>query len=647
MVVFNERKAQFRQEDYHLGVTDGCGMVLEEPAKGMGECGLMKRIQQFANKVCAALAALPYAWQSAPGWLVGLTAVLMLQGIAGPIIAWLAGQTVGVIGSTFAAVSGSVNAVSVGAMMNKVLLLGAWIIVLLFDAGLYPLVYLFSSQLNERMTLHIQRLILDKGLSFKRIDNLADEDFHDRLSLILNESKSRPVNYIVLYTYILRGLVSIVSYFVLLIPYAWWLPFVVIASGVPLTFSLERMRERNWVAQRAHQSDLRQLEYLAALPFDRTHAGEIRLFGMADMLRERFDSHVNSYTSTLQSMRMKSLLGVLPGLLVGLTGYGLSIAGMLYLPTVASVTGYAVMIQSFVSMRSTVDGMVQNLTFLGEKAYFFRDFRQFMDTEETWPSEIGGSDGANVDADAAVPPDIELRDVWFRYPHAADWALRGVNLHIRPGETAVICGANGAGKSTLIGLVSGLYIPTRGQVLVDGRPLDVDTVDAVRSRMAALLQPYSIYGFDVASNVDLSMRHDKSERLERALRFGFGDGPHPSLGAQLLEEFGGVNLSGGQQQRLALARLAYRDAPCLLLDEPTSAIDPIREAELFDAIRAFCKGRTALLVTHRLSLTAAGDQIIVMDGGRIAESGSLSQLRDKSDGLFARMLAEQARITVE
>lgn len=592
---------------------------------------MRERIGIVVRKTLSTLQALPYAWKASPAWLLALTGVLVAQGLVGPATSVLAGRTVG-------AISGSGG--------DTVALTACWAVVLALDCGSYPLMYLFSSQLNERMTLYMHRVIMDKGLELKRMDLLEAPGLYDRLSAILKEAGARPVNYIVLYTYILRGAVSLLSYAVILWRVSWWIPLLVIASGVPVTKSLERMRQASWIAQRENQGDLRFVEYLTSLPLDRASAADVKLYSAGGLLRDAFDEHAARYSATLKGMRVASLRRVIPGLLLGIAGYTLALSGILRLPADVAVTvsGGAVLVQSFVSMRATVDGIVQNLSFLGEKAYFFRDVNEFMALRENWPDAEPAHD---AEPEGEGPMGIELRHVWFRYPGEDDYALKDVSLRVEPGRTLVVCGRNGAGKSTLLGIISGLFLPERGEVLIDGRPLTDGGIDAVRERMAVMLQHPGIYGFPVEQNISMRTPGESDRRrAERSLAFAFGDDPRPDAGRRLLKEYGGTELSGGQNQRVALARLAYRDAPCILLDEPTAAIDPLREAELFDSIAAMCAGRTAVLVTHRLPLAATGDRIVVMQDGRIAESGTLDELRDRDDGIFAAMVAEQERITL-
>lgn len=431
----------------------------------------MEKIKVIIRKTLSTLQALPYAWKASPAWLLALTGVLVIQGLIGPAMSVIAGRTVGALSGTDG---------------NILVLTVCWAVILTLDCGSYPLMYLFSSQLNERMTLYMHRVIMGKGLELKRMDLLEDPGLYDRLSTILKEAGSRPVNYIVLYTYILRGVISLLSYAVILWRVSWWIPLLVIASGVPITKSLERMRQDSWIAQRENQSDLRFVEYLTSLPLDRRSAVDVKLYHVDRLLGDAFDEHAARYSAVLRGIRVASLVRVVPGLLLGIAGYTLSLFGILRLPAgiAVTVTGGAVLVQSFVSMRATVDGIVQNLSFLGEKAYFFRDVNEFMALREDWDDTVPAADTA---PGGEGPIGIELRHVWFRYPGGDDYVLRDVNLRVEPGQTLVVCGRNGAGKSTMIGIISGLFLPERGEVLINGRPLTADNIDAVRDRMAVML----------------------------------------------------------------------------------------------------------------------------------------------------------------
>jgi ABC-type multidrug transport system fused ATPase/permease subunit len=388
---------------------------------------------------------------------------------------------------------------------------------------------------------------------------------------------------------------------------------------------------------------------------------------MKELISSVYEDESRKYDQALKSTRMHSLVMVFPGVFLGIIGYMVSVSGILLAKVTLAMTValIATIVQSFVSMRLTVDGLVQNMSFLGERAYFFKNLNQFLLQSEEWPDEeteeaerangkkknngiVRAYPASPVEKnmhDYRCPYEIELSHVWFRYPGTTCDVLQDVNLRISPGQTVVICGRNGAGKSTLMRLIAGLYVPTRGKVLINGETIKKDNIDAIHQHMSALFQDYSVFAFDLRTNIALSRIVD-DDMVSQTLDFAFSTDSHPALDAHLVKEFGGEELSGGQKQRVGLARLAYKDADCLLLDEPTSAIDPLREAELFDSIREVCRGKTAVIVTHRLPLAAIGSCVIVVDDGKIIEKGTVEQLKNVPNGLFATMLSEQARIAV-
>jgi ATP-binding cassette subfamily B protein len=273
---------------------------------------------------------------------------------------------------------------------------------------------------------------------------------------------------------------------------------------------------------------------------------------------------------------------------------------------------------------------------LGESVLYFTDLRSF---------ETGR-------AEAPPPPEpgpfrgIEAKGITFRYPGAARDALHDVDLSIGPGRIVALVGANGSGKTTLTKILAGLYRPDGGRLCHGGRPVDDPALlralaavvfqDFVRYRLTAMdnitfgrpdRPADRAWATSVAGQVDL---HDQIERLPNGY-----DTP-------LSREFtGGADLSGGQWQRLALARAFYRDAPFVILDEPTAALDPQAEAELFANIRQLFAGRSVLLVSHRFSTVRGADLIYVLDEGRVVEQGSHDALM-ALDGDYARLFRLQA-----
>ena len=244
---------------------------------------------------------------------------------------------------------------------------------------------------------------------------------------------------------------------------------------------------------------------------------------------------------------------------------------------------------------------------------------------------------------------IEFRGVGFRYPESEEWALRNIDLSIRPGEKIALVGPNGAGKTTLIKLLSRLYDPTEGAILIDGIDIrELDPVD-LRQKIGVIFQDFVRYHVPARENVGFG-QIDSLEKIEQIIEAARKSGAHPII-ENLPEGYetmlgrwfrGGHELSVGQWQKIALARAFMRDAEILVLDEPTAALDAETEYEIFRHFQELTEGKTAILISHRFSTVRMADRIVVIQEGRIAEIGSHPELL-RQEGIYAHLFSMQAQ----
>jgi ATP-binding cassette subfamily B protein len=244
-------------------------------------------------------------------------------------------------------------------------------------------------------------------------------------------------------------------------------------------------------------------------------------------------------------------------------------------------------------------------------------------------------------------PDLTLgitaENVSFTYPGREEPAVKGVTLTLNDGETVAIVGENGAGKSTLVRLLTGLYRPSEGKVTVGGLDTSLTDPSSLYQNTSGVFQGYQRYKMTLAENVEISdTAAGDANRMETVLRDADADMTIPP-DTMLSPEFDGIDLSGGQWQRIAIARGLYRSNGFIVLDEPTSAIDPIEETRIYEQFRRLSEGKCAVVVTHRLGSAKLAKKIIVMDGGRIVDIGTHEELLARSEGKYADMWAAQAR----
>lgn len=247
----------------------------------------------------------------------------------------------------------------------------------------------------------------------------------------------------------------------------------------------------------------------------------------------------------------------------------------------------------------------------------------------------------------SMPPRIEFRDVSFTYPQAEKPTIRHLNLTIEPGEKIALVGVNGAGKTTLVKLLSGMYLPTEGTILVDGVPVQKFNAEEYCRLTATLYQDVNVLPFTIGENVACTDPYDRDKALDCLKKAGLWEmveklpkGLDTSLTQKL--DAKGVQLSGGQMQKLLFARALYQDSPVLILDEPTAALDPLAEADLYEKYASHAEGRTSIFISHRLSSTQFCDRILFMEEGAVREEGTHTALLKKG-GRYAKMFEVQSQ----
>ena len=391
----------------------------------------------------------------------------------------------------------------------------------------------------------------------------------------------------------------------------------------------------------------RERGYLASLLTGRDPAKEVRAFGLAGFLRARHDRLYDERITEMRRISAKQLRGMAAADLASSATIAAAIAGVLWLAAShhLSLSSAAAGAAALVLLGGRLAFAGQSAGMLQESAMFIDDFLAF--TEQAPPPPQSREPGAPGHEPAPFGP-IVVEGVTFSYPGSERVALHDVCMHIEPGAVVALVGANGSGKTTLAKLLAGLYLPSEGRVCWDGR--DTREVDSreLLSHAAIVFQDFIRYALSAGDNIALGRheRHLDTEAIVRAAEQAGADrdigtlpeGYQTLLGPAFID---GTDLSCGQWQRVALARTFFRDAPLVILDEPTAALDAKAEHELFARIGELFSDRSVLLISHRFSTVRSADRIYVLNEGYVVESGTHEELV-AAGGTYAELFSLQA-----
>jgi ATP-binding cassette subfamily B protein len=602
--------------------------------------GLLDEVHAPAGQITAARqlrlagAALRLVWVSARAEFAKVAVCALLLGLGGGLQVLLTSRIVGALVAT--ADRGGLGVDAMATLLALVLITTAIKFLSTLQSERERLV-------GELVARHAQARVMDVAAR-TRLETFESSSFYDRLQRATVTAEIRPVQ---LASGILGGISALTAAAGVAVGLILINPLVgalVLASAIPLWIAVSRANRALYAFNYRMTHTDRARTYVTDLMVDKESAGEVRAFGLIRFLRDRFEAYYDIRIGEVRKVMGRriraSLVGgaasaVVIAAVVLLTGV-LAEQGRMSLAD-AGATFVAV---ALLSQRLTT--LADHALRLHESTLFIEDLVTFVDPQRERLSRV---------PDVDPPRDfgrIELEGVRFRYPNAGGDALAGIDLEINQGDVVALVGENGSGKTTLAKVIAGLYRPTDGAVYWDGIRLTDAAAAASRECVAVAMQDFVRYRFTAGENIAMgrsdhggdAARIRKAARLARADEFieALPEGYDTQLGTQFL---GGRELSGGQWQRLALARAFFREAPLVILDEPTASLDPRAERALFDDIRTLCAGRTVVLISHRFANVRSADRIHVLADGKITESGSHDQLMDLG-GRYAELFTLQA-----
>jgi ATP-binding cassette subfamily B protein len=513
----------------------------------------------------------------------------------------------------------------------------------IFGSALNRVVDFLDALLADKYTRYVSIEVMQHAAG---LDLIAYEDpvFYDRLERARVQATDR-LGMIQSIGRLVQQMITAASLSVAILLFSPWLLLLLIAGIVPAFLGESHFAFLGYARNFRQTPIRRELDYLRVLGGSREAAKELKLFGLKDFLIERFTRLSDLiYLENVDLARRRLVAGSFLSM-IGTAGYysayvyviWRTVTGSLTIGTLTFLTG------AIVQASANIQQIFSTLSSIADQALFLTDLLAFFDMRPTISSKPNA-----LPAPRPIERGFEFRNVSFRYPGASRLVLNGLNVSLRAGERVALVGENGEGKTTLVKLMTRLYDPVEGQVLLDGVDLREYSLEDLYREIGVIFQDFMRYEMTARENIAVGRIHeiDNLPLLQVAADKSMADEVIGRLPREYEQMLGrrfenGVDLSGGEWQKVALARAYLRDAQVLILDEPTAALDARSEFEVFQRFAELTAGKTALFISHRFSTVRMAQRILVLEKGRIAEDGSHEQLF-RLGGRYAEMFEMQA-----
>ncbi|MFT5833282.1 MAG: ATP-binding cassette subfamily B protein [Cognaticolwellia sp.] len=505
--------------------------------------------------------------------------------------------------------------------------------VTLFDSLLGDL---FSNKISVRLIRHAARLDLYQ---------FENPDFYDKLE----RARRQTVGRVVLMSQVLtqmQDIITIVSLGVGLVYFNAWLILILLIAVIPLFLGESHFNNATYSLSRSWTPERRELDYLRFIGASDGTAKEIKIFGLSDFIANRFKEISDKYYIANKKIAIqRAFWGILLSGVGTLTYYGAYI--FIIVQTISSLITIGTLVflsGSFKRMHNMMQGIMTRFTRITESALYLQDLFDFLAIE---PQIKNRKDVKLIPS--PIRQGFTFENVSFKYPETERWAIRNVSFHLEKDEKLALVGENGAGKTTLVKLLSRLYEPTEGRILLDGIDLKEYDLNDLRQNIGVIFQDYVQFQMSASDNIAIGKIENKGNRslIEAAASKSLANTVIDKLPKKYDQFLGkrfhdGVELSGGEWQKIALARAYMRDAQLLILDEPTSALDARSEHEVFIRFAELIEDKAAVLISHRFSTVRMADRILLLENGGMKELGSHEELL-KLNGKYAELFRLQAK----
>jgi ATP-binding cassette subfamily B protein len=598
---------------------------------------------------------LDLVWSTNAALTVAMGVISILRGFSPALSAWI---TKLVIDSVVA------SAQHKGEVSTVFWLVGLQVLINVATTLLGTLSNIVQQLLQEQVSNRVQLMIMQKANTLD-LSFFEDSEFYNKLRQAQDGATFRPVTMISQTFDLGRTIITFLSMIFLLLQLAWWMAIVALVIPFPAFIADSRYGWIGYQRNRRQSPERRQMAYFNNVMTTDTYNKEIKLFNLGDFFIERYRFLANKFYKENKGILIKRYL----------TGFGfqslslLANAGIyLYVAVQAvnnkiSLGDLTLYTQAALQVSSSFQGILSGISSTYENNLFVNSLFEFLEFQpkifspenpislqeiDLVPPTNGNGNGNGVTKQRKAGLSLEFRNVSFKYPGKETPALQNVSFKVGAGEAVALVGRNGAGKTTLVKLLTRLYDPDEGEILIGGRNIREYDLQELRAQVGVIFQDFVTYYMSARENIGVG-QIDQVENLELVEAAAHKSGANvvieklPDTYSTMLGKWfdQGTQLSGGEWQKLALARAFMRDARVLILDEPTSALDAQAEYEVFAHFRELTQGKTAVFISHRFSTVRLADRILVIENGTLIENGSHQELMSLN-GRYAELFNIQA-----
>jgi ATP-binding cassette subfamily B protein len=522
------------------------------------------------------------------------------------------------------------------------LLIGEFALAVLADI-LGRIVSLVDSLLSERVSNSSSVRLMEHAATLD-LEDFEDSEFQDQLERARRQTSGR----MTLMGQLLgqaQDIVTVATFVAGFIFFAPWLFALLLLALVPAFLGEAHFNAQSYSLDFGRTPERRELDYVRQTAASVDTAKEVKIFGLNGFLIDRYIRLANDFYAANRKLAIRRARWGGLFTAIGTIGYYLAYAYIAWrtLTGEFSVGDLTFLAGSFRRLRTLLEGLLTSFSTTAGQALYLNDLFSFFEVEP----EILSPDNPRP-FPQPIREGFVFDDVGFRYPDAERWAVRHLSFTLHAGEVLALVGENGAGKTTLVKLLTRLYDPDEGRILLDGYDLREYDLDALRGNMGVIFQDFVRYNLSAGDNIavgKITARNDQ-DRIERAAARSQADEVIKRLPAGYQQMIGkrfknGVELSGGEWQKIAIARAYMREAAVLVLDEPTAALDARSEFEVFKRFKELSNGKTAVLISHRFSSVRMADRILVLANGIVEAAGTHDQLMAQS-GRYSELFELQA-----